>query len=390
MKCAECGAFRNRTWVDKESAVACSPENVVEVAPATHSRRKSIPKLSKSLIAFPSPGRQPIPQWRKELGERVREVQERKAREAILESGGEIDAAVSDSPASARPLELIAKPSLPPTNPLVEAALRRIERAYATSQFSGNTAVATATAYEEQPAYESAPLQVPQEIVFAEQCAAADVEEESQAVPEKTHHLSVVSTPGSFAVEELPAIEESPVIEAPVLLEEKPNVTVKPTRLIRDNDPALNYLDAVPTTVHVECAQIRSAPVYRRVLSALLDLIVAGALAVPVVALVKLTELQWQDPRVITFAAGTFVAAAFLYFTISTALTGRTFAMRLLFIRVVDARTGLIPTGSQSAGRAFIYLLSLATVGVAFMFSFLDREGRTAHDRFTRTAVVRA
>jgi uncharacterized RDD family membrane protein YckC len=92
---------------------------------------------------------------------------------------------------------------------------------------------------------------------------------------------------------------------------------------------------------------------------------------------------------VIAFAAGTFAVAAFLYFTISTALTGRTFAMRLFSIRVVDARTGLIPTGAQSTGRAFFYLLSIATAGIGLMFSLIDRERRTAHDRFTKTAVVR-
>jgi uncharacterized RDD family membrane protein YckC len=77
----------------------------------------------------------------------------------------------------------------------------------------------------------------------------------------------------------------------------------------------------------------------------------------------------------------------FLYLTLMTALTGRTWAMRLLSLRVIDTKTGLIPTGRQSIGRSFFYLLSLATV-IGIVFALVSREGYTVHDRFTRTAVV--
>jgi hypothetical protein len=63
--------------------------------------------------------------------------------------------------------------------------------------------------------------------------------------------------------------------------------------------------------------------------------------------------------------------------------------MKLFSLRVVDARTGLIPTGSQSAGRALVYMLSLLSAGIALMYAFVDSEKHTAHDRFTRTAVIR-
>ena len=64
--------------------------------------------------------------------------------------------------------------------------------------------------------------------------------------------------------------------------------------------------------------------------------------------------------------------------------------MRLLSLRVVDVRTGLIPTGRQSAGRALIYVVSLLSAGIALIYTFIDSESRLAHDRFTRTAVIRA
>ena len=77
----------------------------------------------------------------------------------------------------------------------------------------------------------------------------------------------------------------------------------------------------------------------------------------------------------------------FIYLTSMTALTGRTWAMRLFSLRVIDTKTGLIPTGGQSIGRSIFYLLSLATV-IGILFALFSREGYTVHDRFTRTAVV--
>jgi uncharacterized RDD family membrane protein YckC len=79
----------------------------------------------------------------------------------------------------------------------------------------------------------------------------------------------------------------------------------------------------------------------------------------------------------------------FIYLTVSTALTGKTLGMRILSLRVIDARTGLIPTGTQAASRAIVYILSLATAGVGFLMALARGEGKTVHDRFSRTAVVR-
>jgi uncharacterized RDD family membrane protein YckC len=71
-------------------------------------------------------------------------------------------------------------------------------------------------------------------------------------------------------------------------------------------------------------------------------------------------------------------------------LTGRTLGMRLFGIRVVDMRTGLIPTGKQSAGRALLYLASLLSSGILLALALVDSERQATHDRVSRTAVVRA
>jgi uncharacterized RDD family membrane protein YckC len=39
--------------------------------------------------------------------------------------------------------------------------------------------------------------------------------------------------------------------------------------------------------------------------------------------------------------------------------------------------------------RAVLYLLSLASAGIALIYTLLDSEKYAAHDRITRTAVVR-
>jgi len=63
--------------------------------------------------------------------------------------------------------------------------------------------------------------------------------------------------------------------------------------------------------------------------------------------------------------------------------------MRMFAMRVIDIRTGLIPTGSQAAGRAFFYLISLGVAGLGILYALISREGETMHDRLTRTAVVK-
>jgi uncharacterized RDD family membrane protein YckC len=308
------------------------------------------------LIEFPGVNRSATPQWRKELGERVREVQEKRAREAIIEAGG-VEPLFTELESHAAPmLELLPHAEAPPLNPLVVAALRRIERAHC--QPATNAAVATVVDYEEQLESELA-------------LAPADDETAAVAKPEKPHNLAVVPP--------------QPIIENDIPPEPR-----KPRRLIDDqNDPALNYLDSIPRCVTVETREYRSAPVYLRMPAALVDLVAVCLFSAPLLALTKLTNLELLDPRVIGFAVGTFMVVGFLYLTVSIAFTGRTLGMRLFSLRVVDARTGLIPTGSQSAGRALLYMLSLASAGVILVYRLVDSERHYVHDRFTRTAVIR-
>jgi uncharacterized RDD family membrane protein YckC len=368
-KCTECGALLNKK--------ANNP--VVEQSPAV----ESVPSVSgepagtrkPSLIEFPGINRNALPEWRKELSERVREKQERRAREAVLEAQSPPTTAV-ETPTTAPPiLELLPQTELPPLNPIVEAALKRIERAHlqSSSLSHGNVALAAALAHEEQQGL----AETEAESSF-ESSALLDIELTAKIEPtaesspvEKVHNLSVVPNR--------------------VVNTGEASAIVKPKRLIAEtNDPALNYLDTVPTGLVVETRAYVAAPTTRRCLAAIIDLAIVVALASPLLALSNLTSLDWHNSRVIAFSAGSFMLGGFLYLTILTAFTGRTLGMRLCSLRVVDARNGLIPTGGQSAARAFIYMLSLASAGILSLYVFVDSEKSALHDRFAHTAVIRA
>jgi uncharacterized RDD family membrane protein YckC len=366
LKCPECGAFRNKNTAATSREPDLDQITAVPQRPLPKPKQKAPVTRTPSLIEFPGVVKPSIPEWRKELGERVREVQERRAREATPEVAEIAPTSFESTPRIASPLELLPQAELPPMNPLVVAALQRIERANAQSNFSGNAAVATAVDYDQQFDLEAHTADL------CEAGAATIANEEPQNLPsspERVHNLAVVPTP-------------APKTEAPEL-------RIKPKRLIRDNDPALNYLDSIPTAALVDQSQRHSAPILYRLLGSILDLGVVCILSLPMLALVKLTDLAWHDVRVIAFVAGTLLVVGFLYQTISTALTGRTLGMKPFSLRVVDARTGLIPTGKQSAGRAMVYILSLASAGIALAYTFFDSDKHTAHDRFSRTTVVR-
>ena len=309
-----------------------------------------------------------MPEWRKELSERVREVQEKRAREAAREAAEaerqRIEAAVNPPQ-----LELLPPAPMPAMNPLVAAALKRIERAHQPALSESRqprTTLATAVAYAPEREDNDMSDTVPSipELAFEPEVP----EVEPVVTVEKTHHLAVVTVSEPVA----------PPVEPP---------RAAPKRLIRDdNDPALNYLDSITKTLCVDDLSHSSASAFRRIVCALLDLIFCALLSSPIAGAMYLTGSNLRDPQVVGVLAGSVIVVTFLYLTALTALTGRTWAMRLLSLRVIDTKTGLIPTGGQSIGRSFFYLLSLATV-VGLFFALVSREGHTVHDRFTRTAV---
>jgi uncharacterized RDD family membrane protein YckC len=330
------------------------------------------------LIEFPGVTRSSVPEWRKELSVRVREVQERRAREAAVEAA-EVERQRVETAVCAPQLELLPQADPPRINPLVAAALKRIERANQSTQADGyrhRANTATAIAYAPSLEIDDAVPDIKDAPSVATQLTIATPAlpeiEPVDTKSEKNHNLVVVPTSDT----------------ASEIKVEKPR---PPKRLIVDdpNDPALNYLDSIPRTLRVEEVANNRASAFRRMSCALLDLLTCAIIASPIGLGLYWKGVDLIAPRPLTVMIGSAAVLTFLYFTLSVGMTGRTWAMRLFSMRVIDVRTGLIPTGSQSAGRAFLYLFSFAIAGLGILYALISREGDTMHDRFTRTAVIK-
>jgi len=191
-----------------------------------------------------------------------------------------------------------------------------------------------------------------------------------------------------------PVADPEPIaapIAASTVAETRPTLPrLVPRRVLSEDDPVLSYLDSVAGNYVIAVNDERQAPLISRVMAGLIDLICVAALASPFALVLDLQEGTWHDPRVAGIMTGIVAVVMFIYLTVSTALTGRTLGLKLLSLRAIDARTGLIPTGSQAAARALVYVCSLATLGLGFLVAAINPERKTVHDRVSRTLVVKA
>ena len=301
-----------------------------------------------TLIEFPGSSRS-VPEWRKQLSQRVREVQERRAREAAEEAAAAQEAGLVSCVLPSAQLELVPDLEQQVLNPIVSKALERLERARRPDPAAdGNTATAAALA------------------------PVADVISE----PEIEEPEPVEAKPKLMVVASPPTIE---------------SIDRRPVRVISDGaeDVALSYLEtclSVPPIVSDTGTE--SAAFTRRMVAGTLDLLMVVLLAGPFAAAIEFADGNWANPRIIGLMSGITVLLMFTYLTVSIALTGRTVGMRMLSLRTIDTRTGLIPTGGQSAKRAIGYILGLALLGLGVIYALVDPDGRTVHDRFSKTIVI--
>jgi len=381
MQCPSCGAISDTVdccldlKLESLEPEAVTPANQLNMNVASDAPNQT-PAKKSTLIEFPGVNRTSIPEWRKELSERVREVQERRAREAAREAA-EVNFQAAEAEMSTHQLELLPHADLPAMNPLVAAALKRIERAYQSGSEARNVRPVVATAVAYAPAREENEPEVIPSLVTAQlppaNASEPEPSRETEAVPpnEKSHNLTVV-----------PAVQE-------LVTETHRSIQPPPRRLLAENDPSLNYLDSVSRTVRVDDFDSRRPSAFRRLICGLFDLLICASLSAPIAFAMRATGTALNDPRAIEVLAGSLIVVTFMYLTLTIALTGRTLAMRALSLRVIDIKTGLIPTGRQSVGRSVLYLISLALAGIGVLVALVSREGYTTHDRLTRTAVIK-
>lgn len=339
------------------------------IASQTTARSSSQPTESESnstLIEFP--GARNVPEWRKRLSQRVREVQEQKAREAA-EVEAELRAAetVSCSLPSGQ-LELVPDVAQAPLNPIVSKALERVDRARRAEHLSTgfrSTAAAPALA----PIDEETPIAAPIE-----------------AKPKLTIVASAVA-PQPVELETKEELNTTPIAEKEITEKPKRVKVISPSV----EDAALSYLETcLSVPAHPTDARKDLPGLTRRAFVGLIDLLLIALMVSPAGAALEAAAVDWSNPRIVGLMIGITVATMFAYLTISIALTGRTLAMRLLRVRTIDERTGLIPTGGQSIKRALSYIFSLALFGLGLAFAFIDRDHRSLHDRFSKTIVIRS
>src|SRR5689334_21644780 len=142
-----------------------------------------------TLIEFPGVSRNSMPEWRKELSERVREWQEKRARETAREAA-EAERQRLEATVNPPQLELLPPTQMPAMNPLVVAALKRIERAHQpepSEDRQPGTTLATAVAYapEREENDMSEEVLPNQQLAFEPEIPIAE-----PAIIEKAHHLA--------------------------------------------------------------------------------------------------------------------------------------------------------------------------------------------------------
>lgn len=416
---------------------------------------------ASTLIAFPRAGRSAAhPPWRKELSERVREIQLKRAREAALEAEQAAlceaapplnePSAAAEGEETPLPLGLVPpRNDAPPLNPLVAAALRRIERARQprpasspsplsvprapASSSGGGAAIAVARVVKERYQPETDRVIAPDRTILEPRPATA-TEFVSAPVEKPDKPTDTVRTSSLVAVRPSPSTK--PVPPTPPIKDEssttparavhnhqKPDLIAPPThapptafthtveavaeivtepvqskpvprRVVAEviDDAVLERREAerqAATAKSVGEDDIDRAPLVSRVVGSIIDLIAISLLASPFAAIIELTNGNWTDLRVAASMGGIFVIIMFLYLTGSVALAGRTWGMSLVSLRPVDANTALAPTIGQCIRRSLVYMLSLAAFGLGLLYAILDPSGRAAHDRLSGTTVIR-
>jgi uncharacterized RDD family membrane protein YckC len=376
-----------------------------------------------TLIEFP--GGRDVPEWRKQLSKRVREVQERKAREAAEELAAAQEAGLVSCAMPSGQLELVPDLENPIVNPIVSKALERIERARR-SDYSSSHHTATAfapaldpeaqafaaTEVSDTAVFESKrkltvvaspqPIVEPVEIVTEELIADDSFEPQIESITvESTIAESAIvkAAVAATAVESMAResfVVESTVTENPIEfeVEHQPMQTRlerKPIRVISDNDIALSYLENCLSVPALSSDTRTDIPgLTRRFFSGIVDLLLIAIMVSPAVAAMYYSDSNWADPKTIGILSGITAATMFAYLTVCIAMTGRTLAMRMFRMRTIDLRTGLIPTGGQSITRAITYVFSLALLGLGIAYAVIDPDKRAVHDKLSKTIVIRS
>ena len=271
-----------------------SPPNAAVAPPST-------------LIEFPGSGRAAQPAWRKELSERVREIQERRSREAAKEAReNELQRKEKQTvELTGTPLGLVPRADQPPLNPLVAAALKRIERAQQsrtrTSTRGASVAVARVADEQFEVAHE---VNTRPSLVAVKEPHKEIVPSELEASTQRQPTLSVVQPKSNL--EQTSAIS---IIG--------PGETAIPAFAGRSYD-SQDLGALAPGEIYDDYA-----PHFSRTVAGLIDLFVVAFASSPFAAIIELTNGDWSDERVVASMGGILIIVMFLYLISSISAYGK-------------------------------------------------------------------
>ena len=106
-----------------------------------------------------------------------------------------------------------------------------------------------------------------------------------------------------------------------------------------------------------------------------------------VVQIVTGNQVSWNRQNIVVVIF--YVAWEFFYFGYSWAVSGRTFGMAVLGVRVVRA-DGAVAEPRRGVVRALVFPLSFLLLGLGFLGILVQRERRALHDLIAGTAVIYA
>jgi uncharacterized RDD family membrane protein YckC len=149
---------------------------------------------------------------------------------------------------------------------------------------------------------------------------------------------------------------------------------------------------SAPTATRALTAQGNYAGAVSRFLAFVIDAFVSTAVFTLALAgisyavqVVTGTQVHWDRQNIVVVII--YVAWEFFYFGYSWAVSGRTFGMAVLGIRVVRA-DGAAAEPRRGVVRALVFPLSFLLLGLGFLGILVQRERRALHDLIAGTAVV--
>jgi len=323
------------------------------------------PHRSKSSETAKEASAPSSPPWRQRLDETIREIRERRAEDHQRQ-------------ALAPPLE---------PNPIVEAAVKRLQRdaTPASSSGSSSNALSRSTGQGAQAA------------AFAIQCDDEPeplIESRSMTSPITAKHAASTST-ATLPVKPVtqtagltqtraahPARHSSTTTSAPA-----PDAGNKLDQMA--DVPHAHTVEAATHAVEDDVASFDAAPLLMRALASVIDVAIIVLSGLPFLTAFTFFEAEFDRASLYLLAA-IAVAAIFCYHLLTVAVAGRTSGMALCKLRIVDAASECVPpTVTQAFGRAFGATLSLLLLPLNLLVILLSLERLSLSDHISSTIIVR-